>query len=245
MRLKTSAAAAGLRAATALCGIAIFLHACAPGKGTRPLTHASVVAPAAIDQRGTARNGVDCPHDRVCQSLGHCTTAGDRCVASSDQQCRTSLRCYVDGQCAAMPTGWCGAVSSGDCLASSQCRESDHCRLDHGGCSLSSVNGCKKACAAFGKCTPSGETCIATSDRDCAASELCEFAGHCHLLHGECAAATTADCRRSDACTDRGLCVFVEEEGCAATNDGDCISSDACRSMGRCRAKWFACVRER
>ena len=99
-------------------------------------------------------------------------------------------------------------------------------------------------CKKEGKCvTQQGKRCVAGSDADCRASELCRVAGACFAVNRVCQAKSDDDCKKSENCRKSGACGFYEgtcvsldtlfhpscAETCAA--DGLCVKQD-----GKCVA---------
>jgi hypothetical protein len=121
--------------------------------------------------------------------------------------------------------------------ASRDCRRSDACRR---------LGRCEAEREGDGS---GGFRCLATSDRDCAASAQCAVEGQCTRRGDTCAVGGDTDCRASRACAEQGQCRaqdvstgrFAGERRCVVTHDG-CRTSQACAHAGRCTAGEDTCV---
>ena len=104
----------------------------------------------------------------LCQITGRCTLdpATSACLATTDDDCRGSRACLVNGMCT--PKGGnCVGTSDADCRASTRCK-------DEGLCSL--------AAPAEVQAT----TCIAKTDADCAESRTCREEKRCKAIRNRC-----------------------------------------------------------
>jgi hypothetical protein len=131
----------------------------------------------------------------VCSDFGACTYRDNRCVASSDDDCKRSAFCERSGRCKAHG-GSCviGAESNADC------------RKGHGAASRS-------PCLLDGQCTAKDGVCVASSDADCQGSKACAEFAACTATDGQCKLLSEADCKRSEVCTKREMCIFKETRG--------------------------------
>jgi len=101
---------------------------------------------------------------------------------------------------------------------------------------------CRADCELFGRCTPHGERCVATSSADCGRSHDCRDYGRCTVADGMCRVGSANDCRRGAPCRLDGRCAPGPKDRCVAIADADCRASEACRARGLCRADRGACV---
>jgi hypothetical protein len=88
-------------------------------------------------------------------------------------------------------------------------------------------------CGQEGRLTRDAEQCIAASNEDCLASEVCTMEGRCFAVHGACVAEREDDCRRSLACRLRGQCSF-QSGRCVVAESEDCAASSRCIHSGDC-----------
>lgn len=204
---------------------------CAAGKcsfeGGRCVTQSDCRNAHACVQEGRCRNGPqggcmadDCRKAPVCKSDGLCGVSNGRCVARNNRDCKLSSACKSDGRCSAL---------NGECLKS--CQES-------------------KSCSRNGRCAErkgqgkEPSSCIATTDKQCEASEGCIDMGLCTLgLKGDCVAGDDVECLRSRACKQHGRC-SAKQERCVPGSDAECAKSAmACKTEGRCRFQDGRCVK--
>jgi len=66
-------------------------------------------------------------------------------------------------------------------------------------------------CTFHGQCTDQDGSCVATSDQDCRAAEICQKEGRCAARDGECSAESEAECRAAVACRKAGRCTLQVE----------------------------------
>ena len=132
-------------------------------------------------------------------------------------------------------------LTAEDCRDSAGCREAGRCTLSGNACIADKAADCEAStgCATNGYCSAVQGVCTAASDEDCALSLRCKRAGHCHFNGKFCHAATDADC--ATLCAESGLCE-PKDGNCAALRDEDCAQSIACKTAKRCVAKAGACV---
>ncbi len=97
-------------------------------------------------------------------------------------------------------------LTAEDCRDSAGCREAGRCTLSGNACIADKAADCEAStgCATNGYCSAVQGVCTAASDEDCALSLRCKRAGHCHFNGKFCHAATDADC--ATLCAESGLC---------------------------------------
>jgi hypothetical protein len=191
--------------------------ASSPSHKAAPVTTYSSKHPAADDKRPCSE--VQC--GLACEMEGRCTPKGDLCVAGSDEDCKRGEVCRFLGKCKAAKEGVCvwGAVSGAGCRAGAD------------------------PCVEWGLCTVSEGACVASSDKDCAASNHCTKYGRCKARDGRCVVSVSEhwSCEAArgptsmEPCREHGQC-SAREGLCVAATDGDCKRSEACKDNGKCKA---------
>jgi hypothetical protein len=89
----------------------------------------------------------------------------------------------------------------------------------------------REGCTREGRLTPMGRRCMAASDEDCLASQVCTSEGRCTARDGACVA--TADvCRKSLLCRNSGRCTLQGDR--CVVGEGDCAQSYLCVKYGEC-----------
>ena len=169
-----------------------------------------------------------CREKPRCQDKGECTAVDGNCAVSSDEDCRTSDRCKLAGNCTVSTVGWnaCCATRNEDCRASENCKTMGLCELEV----------VDEGCGQF---QTSQEGCQATSDSYCLASKECAEKGLRGAKDGQCEATTDEGCRASTLCAREGRCSAGRGRGrgrgiCVANTDTDCGASELCKNEGRC-----------
>jgi hypothetical protein len=72
-------------------------------------------------------------------------------------------------------------VSDADCRKTEGCALHGRCTMARDGCVAKDDYHETRACKQRGECTAAGEKCVATTNQDCAASEVCKRFGWCSL----------------------------------------------------------------
>lgn len=214
-----------------------------------------------------AKSTVACLIERRCvkQKLG------EGCIPRPIQ-CASSILCKREGLCVGDESRFenCKSTDVAYCEASTNCKEQGRCSLGpKDSCVVSGDKDCNhpnnRLCKKEGRCT--GDTirglCLATSDSQCQASDICKAEGKCALSNGRCtycylskqcreegrcnAQGTTCvvtynlDCKRSEACTKDGRCILKNGQ-CVAGSHEDCQRSEACSKEGRCFWRGTRCL---
>ena len=79
----------------------------------------------------------------------------------------------------------------------------------------------------------------ATSEQECASSEVCKRGGYCTLINGACDAKpkdlSDETCAQSKECKAYGACKY-SDDGCytPAKSDKECVENDLCKFDARC-----------
>jgi len=186
-----------------------------------------------------------CEQSHACLEEGRCRNGSDgRCLADA---CGKGPACKNNGLCG-VSNGACVARNDRDCKLASVCKDGGRCLARGGDC----VKSCQesKGCKRNGRCDErkgkrgDPASCIATSDKQCEASERCVDMGLCTLgLKGDCVAGDDVECLRSRACQQHGRC-SAKQERCVPGSNAECSkSSIACKAEGRCRFQDGRCVK--
>ncbi len=205
---------------------------------TRCETHGRCTADSG---RCVVGSDADCLRTAACNMGPFCTARNGRCVAT-DESCRASLECEMDGRCTASADGRsCIALSDEDCLHSVICGEEGACVARDGGCAPAAEETCSSlpACADRGECAGRVGHCRATEDSHCEGATICQQMGACVARGGRCVP-TAETCQRSEACHIGGACSLLPAQvgrgpHCGAGTDADCAQSTGCRTVGNCQ----------
>ena len=99
--------------------------------------------------------------------------------------------------------------------------------------------GCEEGCQERGKCVAEmvgdSTSCKATTDAQCASSELCRDTGRCKAVKGSCrkAARSPDECRAWSGCQTDGEC-SLNNGICVVGGADDCTNSTGCLERGTC-----------
>jgi hypothetical protein len=152
------------------------LVGCDGCNGQAPTPAASASAPSAVPTPASASPDITPPDAKVpkrckfsCKINGKCGyyAKAKRCVARSQEDCRESRTCRVNGLCT-MRGGACAGGSDEDCRKSERCK-------NEGLCVVRTSTGIKAT------------NCYAKTDADCEASERCKNEQRCKAVDGFCA----------------------------------------------------------
>jgi hypothetical protein len=184
------------------------------------------------DQGCAPRNTQDCELSEACKTHGKCAYKDGVCELTTIG-CATSLLCSLVGQCNLI-NGACLATSEDDCRSSRACAERESChfkprprstesstvpsdadgqgdelikRILFGECVLpKKQQDCTDLCKRLGQCEVINGVCLAASRARCIASQVCKKYGHCTPRRGKCIATSVRDCKRGQTCTQFGYC---------------------------------------
>jgi hypothetical protein len=116
-------------------------------------------------------------------------------VPQSDADCEADIGCtWGQGRCSRVD-GKCALAKDADCAR------------------VFTENPKKQkvmSCAAHGLCTFEGGKCV-LSDAGCRKSSMCREEGRCTERRGACVATSNEDCAQSQLCARNGACIAVEE----------------------------------
>jgi hypothetical protein len=242
--------------------------------GFEPKPHATNVGPAFIEGHGAAYPGtpereldlsfgpvavlgdgtrpgqglelcLDCSVS--CKNTGGCVAKGNKCVPTSDAECRASTACKSYGLCSKGRSG-CRAPNDQSCATSARCKDEGQCLNRGGYCfGASKPEHCSQStnCKKRGACALFEDSCAPATAQHCRSSEDCRDRGLCHLVTGyrgskSCQVKSHADCLRSERCKKYGACSMKADGGrggvfwCEWRNDADCRRSQGCRERGAC-----------
>ena len=134
------------------------------------------------------------------------------------------------------------APAGASCASNEDCGDGMGCSPDKTCQSYKTIE-CRSrdsSCKHEGRCTGSDRGCIASTNAECAAAEVCGQDGRCTAQDGKCAAVSAEDCK--SLCQVQGRC-SIQEGKCVAASAKDCKDSEACKMYKKCIAKKGACVK--
>lgn len=136
-----------------------------------------------------------CAESGLCRRQGRCRPADEDdhyegCVASSSEDCRSSLACQEHDRCV-LSDHQCRTIEEADqsCARSTACGADGVCRTDQrGGCHATVDAECREStgCFEYGLCSARDGHCVATADGDCRHSNGCVFDQRCKLAGRTC-----------------------------------------------------------
>ncbi len=186
--------------------------------------------------RETPLSDEGCRESKRCRIEGACSAGGKACQPASDMDCRQAQVCLQRGQCTVVQNRCVSSYT--DCSRSGRpCTLFGLCTERQGRCVAESVDTCARAraCTTYGQCTAFGGVCVAESSEACQRSSECAERGLCSQRGPWCVANLDEHCQRSNQCKKNGLCVASAGQ-CVAENDQQCQASEVCKTRGWCAA---------